>query len=446
VTTAIQPSKLGARLAEYERAVVCYLDPNGYPVNVATGFHVDEAGLVHLDTFDAPDAPTLGSDVELIFSHVRPRPKIGYDERRYINVWGTLGGAVGARAVVPTRVSGWSEERLPFVEYCERNVPRAHRYLRRLSEERGSTVQARLPLRWRLFLATRLPFLTATIVPVLLGAVIARAHGYSAWWFAAAAFIGAVCIHLGLNVLNDIFDTSSGADQANVTPTPFSGGSRMILYGLATQRWMRGLAIGLFAVGIGIGIGLAVLRASEILWLGMAGIFLSVFYTAPPVKLVHRGLGDIAVALGFGPIMTLGTYAVVARTISFEALFASLPVGILVMLILYVNQVPDRRGDAASGKRTVAVRFSREAIVRGYDVLVAAAFGLIVVGAAVGVMPRWTLLGCVAAPLAIRVHRGLKEHYDEPYGLVPALAANIGVHLLAGVGLIGAYVLSVVLR
>jgi 1,4-dihydroxy-2-naphthoate octaprenyltransferase len=143
--------------------------------------------------------------------------------------------------------------------------------------------------------------------------------------------------------------------------------------------------------------------------------------------------------------MTLGSYAVAARTLSFEALYASLPVGILVMLILYVNQVPDRRGDAASGKRTVAVRFGRQTIVRGYDVLVVAAFGLIVVGSVVGIMPRWTLVACVAAPLAIRVHRGLKDHYEEPYGLVPALAANIGLHLLAGLGLVVGYVLSVVI-
>jgi 1,4-dihydroxy-2-naphthoate octaprenyltransferase len=357
-----------------------------------------------------------------------------------------LGKAFGELVVVPAHTSGWNEQQVPFVEYCERNVPRAHRYLRRLSEERGSTVRVRLPLRWRLFLATRVPFLTATLVPVLLGAAVARAHGYSAWWFTAAAFFGAVCIHLGLNVLNDIFDTSSGADRANVTPTPFSGGSRMILYGLVTQAWMRGLAAGLFAVGIGVGVTLAAIRTREILWLGMAGIFLSVFYTAPPIKLVHRGLGDIAVAIGFGPIMTLGSYAVAARTLAFEALYASLPVGILVMLILYVNQIPDRRGDAASGKRTVAVRFGRNTIVRGYDVLVTAAFGLIVIGAAVGLLPRWTLLACVAAPFAIRVHRGLRNHYDEPYGLLPALTANIGLHLLAGLGLIVAYVLSAVLR
>lgn len=441
MTTAVVHPELAAHLAGYQRTVVCYLDRDGYPLNVATAFHIDEDGVVRLDPFTAPDAPAPGQDVELIFSHVRPQPGVGYDQRRYVNVWGTVRQAFGELVVVPTRTSGWDEQRVPFVEYCERNVPRAHRYMARLSEERGVPVKPRLPLGWRLFLATRVPFLTATLVSVLLGAVVARSHGYSAWWLTGAALIGAVCIHLGLNVLNDVFDTSSGADRANLTPTPFSGGSRVILYGLATQAWMRGLAVAFFAVGIAIGLALAATRTTDILWLGIAGIFLSVFYTAPPVKLVHRGLGDIAVAVGFGPILTLGSYAVVARELSFEALYASLPVGILVMLILYANQVPDRRGDEQAGKRTIAVRFSRTAIIRGYDALVVAAFALIAIGAAVGPLPRWTLVSLAAAPLALRVHRGLSRHYDQPDRLIPALGANIALHSLAGAGLILGYVL-----
>lgn len=434
-------SALAKHLSTYSHTVVSYLGSDGYPINVATGFRADgNTGIVYLDPFDAPDHPKEGDEIELTFSHVRPRRGVGYDQRRYVNLWGKL-SRNGELCVAPTRRSGWDEQRVPFVEYCERSVAVAHRYMKRLSDERGMPVRPRLPLRWRLFLATRVPFLTATIVPLLLGAVIARAHGYSAWWLTAAALIGAICIHLGLNVLNDVFDTASGADSANVTPTPFSGGSRVIIYGLATERWMRRLAAGLFAVGIGIGIALAATRTTEILWLGMAGVFLSVFYTAPPVRLVHRGLGDVAVALGFGPIMTLGSYAVVARELTFEVLYASLPVGILVMLILYVNQVPDRHGDARAGKRTVAVRFGRELIIRGYAVLVFSAFALIAIGALTGLLPTWTLFALAASPLAVRVYRGLRAHYDEPYGLVPALGANIALHLLTGILLIVGYVL-----
>ena len=76
---------------------------------------------------------------------------------------------------------------------------------------------------------------------------------------------------LGVNVFNDVFDTQSGADEANVNPTQFSGGSRVILYGLVTMRRMALLAAAFYAVGIGIGILLAALRGWDLLWLGLAG-------------------------------------------------------------------------------------------------------------------------------------------------------------------------------
>lgn len=443
--TKVLDAELAQHIATYPYAIVSYLDRDGYPVNVATGFRANaNDGLVHLDAFDVHEQPTAGAEVEITFSHVRPRPGVGYDQRRYVNLWGPVAHSNGAWAVTPTRKAGWDEQKLPFMEYCERTLPAAQDYMARLSEQQGRTVAPRLSLFWRLFLATRIPFLTATIVPMLLGAVVARADGYSAWGLWGLAFVGAACIHLGLNALNDIFDVASGADAANMTPTPFSGGSRVLLYGLVAKRSMWILALVLFAVGSAIGGYLASTRASEILWLGIAGVVLSVGYTAPPLKLVYRGIGDVAVAAGFGPIMTLGAYAVVAQRLSFEAFYASLPVAIFVMLILYVNQVPDRQGDALAGKRTVAVRFSRASIRRGYDVNVALGFALVVAGIALSVLPVWTLLALVAVPLAFRVRRGLARHYDEPYSLMPALASNIALHLMTGLGLVAGYVLHIV--
>ena len=88
-------------------------------------------------------------------------------------------------------------------------------------------------------------------------------------------------------------------------------------------------------------------------------MFISVFYTAPPFRFVHRGIGEICVFLGFGPIMTIGAYFVQAKAWSWEAIYASLPVAILIALVLYVNEVPDRPGDAKAGKRTLPVRWTK---------------------------------------------------------------------------------------
>ncbi len=430
----------------FSHAVLAFVDDTGYPVNVGTPFRADhERGAIVLERPAVPAQLHPGAEVNVTFSHVRPQPGVGYDQRRYISVWGRVTDVNGSISVRPERSHGWDEERMSFFELCERSVPVAHRYMEKLSRERGQRVRPTLSMGWLVFMATRVPFLTATIVPVLLGVLVARYHGHSAWWLAMLALLGGALIHLGLNVTNDVFDATSGADEANVTPTMFSGGSRMIQYGLVTLDAMRWTAIGLYAGGIAIGLYLAATRGWELLWIGLAGLFLSIFYTAPPLRLVHRGLGEFCVALGFGPIMVLGAYFVVAQRFSFEAFYASLPVGLLIMLVLYVNQIPDRRSDAQAGKRTIVVRLPQAAIVRGYLLSVIATYVLTAYGAAAGIMPIWTLIGLLTIPLAAKVYRGISTYYDNPYALMAPMGANIALHFLTGVLLIVGYALATVL-
>ena len=426
--------------------MIAFVDDDGYPLSVATDFRTDaERGVVALRGVAGDEVqPPEGEQVNVVFSHIRPQPGVGYDERRYVSLWGTLQRADGELVLKPERVLHWDEEEMPFFEYSERSVPQAHRYFDRVSEESGRDVRPRLARGWLFLRATRLPFLSATAVPVLLGvAVAAYTNGFS-WWLALLTLVGGAAIHLGINVANDVFDTRSGADQANVTPTQFSGGSRVILYGLLSMRSMALLAAGLYALGIGIGLLLAALRGWDLLWIGVAGALIGVFYTAPPVRLVHRGVGELAVAAGFGPIMALGAYFVQARAYALEPLLASLPVAILIALVLYVNEVPDRAGDEAAGKRTLPVRLSKAAVIRGYEAAVLLTFALIVVFAVTGLIARPTLLALLAAPLAVPVARALRESYEEPYALMPAMGRNIQLHLATGLLLIAGYVIAIV--
>ena len=443
--STVRESALIEDISGYSHAVLAYVDAEGYPVNVATEFEPDpDKGTIRLTRPSVPTDVPQDSEVNVTFSHVRPREGVGYDQRRYVSIWGTVTKANGSLELQPRRSHGWDEERMSFFELCERSVPTAHTYMRKLSEEQGKPVKPSLALGWLIFLATRVPFLTATFVPVLLGAVVARYHGFSNWWLAVLALIGGSAIHLGLNVANDVFDSTSGADYANVNPTMFSGGSRMIQYGLVSLKTMQVVSIACYAVGIGIGLFLVATRGIELLWLGIAGVFLSVFYTAPPFRLVHRGMGEICVALGFGPIMLLGAYFTVAKQFTWEALYASLPVAILIMLVLYINQIPDKPSDAKVGKRTIVVRLSQEKIIAGYGLAVVAAFVLIAVGAATGIMPVWTLIALLPAPLAWKVYNGLKAHYHSPYELMATLGQNIQLHLFTGLLLIIGYVVAIV--
>jgi 1,4-dihydroxy-2-naphthoate octaprenyltransferase len=440
------------KLASYPFHIASWVDETGYPVSVAVEATIDPAGGVA--TFAPPagfSVPT-DRDVSMTGSHIRPQPGYGYDERRHVTVWGRVSPGIrpDSMARILTLAGrtawGWDETETPFFEYSERSVPRSRRYFDALSAERGTPIKPRLSFGFLALRTTRLPFLTATIIPVLLGIVIAASHGAFDLMAAALTVIGAAFVQLGLNVANDVFDAVQGADDANVTPTQFSGGSRVIQYGLVTLRQMASLATAFYVAAGVVGLVLLATRGSTaLLIIGVVGFVVSLGYTAPPLKFVYRGLGEIAVALGFGPLMLLGAYVVQTRgALAWEPFVASIPIALLVALILYVNEIPDRRGDAHAGKRTLPVRFSRSAIVNGYNWAVVAAYVVLVVGVVAGVLPIPTLLMLLTIPLARRVSAGLTPNYDNPYGLMAFMGVNVKLHLAAGALLLVAYLIVIV--
>jgi 1,4-dihydroxy-2-naphthoate octaprenyltransferase len=204
---------------------------------------------------------------------------------------------------------------------------------------------------------------------------------------------------------------------------------------------MATLATVFYAAALVIGLVLLAIRGStELLVIGAVGFIVSIGYTAPPLKFVYRGLGELAVAIGFGPLMLLGAYVVQTRgALTWEPVVASLPIALLVALILYVNEIPDRRGDARAGKRTLPVRLSKPTVIAIYRVAAGAAYLILVVGVAVGLLPVPALLALLTIPLAAQVSAGLAPNYDNPYGLMALMGVNIKVHLYAGVLLLVGY-------
>jgi 1,4-dihydroxy-2-naphthoate polyprenyltransferase len=451
-TTDPRTPTLGAsdglvRLSSYPHHILSYVDAAGYPVNVAVDAEFDAGDRVA--RFAPPAGLVVAADtaISLTGSHIRPQPGYGYDERRHVTVWGSVTTDAEGRLVLhATSAWGWDEAETPFFEYSERSVGQSRRYFDALSAERGTPVRPRLSFGWLALRTTRLPFLSATIVPVILGIVIAASQGSFDLLTAILTVIGASFVQLGLNVANDYFDAIQGADDVNVTPTQFSGGSRVIQYGLVSRRRMATIAAAFYVAGAATGLLLLALRPSTaLLVIGVVGIVVSLAYTAPPLKLVYRGLGEVAVAIGFGPLMLLGAYVVqTGGVVTREAVVASLPVALLVALILYVNEIPDRRGDARAGKRTLPVRFSRDAVIGGYRVAAAAAYAIVVIGVVAGLLPLPALLALLTVPLALQVSRGLAPNYDNPYGLMAIMGVNIKVHLYAGLLLVIAYLVVLV--
>ncbi len=435
------------KLTTYPHLIVTWVEPDGFPVSVAITATIDPTG--GSATFAPPAGLTVPTDreVSLTGSHIHPQPGYGYDERRHVTVWGRVTPTEDGRLTLAgSDAWGWDEAEVPFMEYSERSVGRARSYFDALSAERGTPVRPKLALPWLALRATRLPFLTATLVPVLLGIAIAAVAGAFDPIAALLTILGACFVQLGLNVANDVFDTTQGADDANVTPTAYSGGSRVIQYGLVSLRRMALLSLGCYVAAGLIGLVLLAMHPSTaLLAIGIVGLIISVEYTAPPLKLVYRGLGEIAVAIGFGPLMLLGAYVVQTGSLAWEPFIASIPVALLVMLILYVNEIPDRRGDSRAGKRTLPVQFSRATIAQGYLVAAAAAFVILVAGVATGVLPWLALIALAGIPTARRVYHGIVASYDQPYVLMGYMGQNIKLHLMVGGLLLAAYVAVLVI-
>jgi 1,4-dihydroxy-2-naphthoate octaprenyltransferase len=281
----------------------------------------------------------------------------------------------------------------------------------------------------------RLPFLTATIVPILVGAAVANFMGYDvSWAWLGLTILGGSLLHIGTNTANDYFDHTSGTDEANYNyMVPFSGGSRSIQMGLISAKGMLTVSLVVFALSALVGVPLIQKAGSmNVLWLGLIGFISGFFYTAPPFRFASRkGLGELLIGLNFGPLMVAGSALIQTGKILPEALLAGIPIGLLVAAIVYVNEFPDHDGDKATGKDTLIVVFGPEKARLGYVLLVAGAFTSIILMALNGTLPMLSLIALPAAYFGVKAIKTLYKYYNDRL-LLPANAGTINMHLVTG--------------
>ncbi len=290
----------------------------------------------------------------------------------------------------------------------------------------------------------RAPFLTATIVPIVLGTSIAWYNtGKIDWLLFALTLISGIFLHMGCNVVNDYYDHLSSNDDINREfVRPFSGGSRMIQLGLLTPLEVLSGGLLFFAIGSGIGIYLAAERGWEILGLGLIGVVSSFFYTAPPLYFASRGVGEFLVGLNFGTLMTLGAYFVQTQKFSIEALLASIPPALLIAGVLYINEFPDYNADKAVGKKTIVVRLGREKALVPYIFIMLLGYIVVLLSSILGKLPLSTLISFATIPLGLKAIDFAKKYHSNPLRLVPANAMTIQSHLFTGLLLSIAFILK----
>jgi 1,4-dihydroxy-2-naphthoate octaprenyltransferase len=275
----------------------------------------------------------------------------------------------------------------------------------------------------------------ASFASMFLGASAAAADGPIHFGWLAVTILGIFAIEVAKNASGEIFDWNSGNDQAvrEEDRSPFSGGKRVLMDGLLTRGQTAGIASACYLAGVLAGISILIWREPSILWLGVAGVGLAFFYHAAPVKLSYRGLGELAVAIAYGPVICMGTYLVQRGKLSPEVLVVSILLGILIALFLFINEFPDYHADQIAHKRTLVVRLGRKAASRFYGTALALTFLALLILPVIG-FPGTILLGLMAIWPASRSAKQLLINPEIVSEIIPAQANALLSFLLFAMG------------
>ncbi|HUP09973.1 MAG TPA: prenyltransferase [Caldimonas sp.] len=264
-------------------------------------------------------------------------------------------------------------------------------------------------------------FLYAGLLPYLLGAAWAYAMvgTFDATLF-FSGLAGVVLAVVGVEAFNEYFDSRMGTDRV-FNPADLPPMSDAVLW----------LGIAAFAGALAVGIHLTLRGGWPILAFALLGGAAAIFYVAPPIRWAYRGLGELVIALSYGPWMVLGSLYLHTHAASWAALVVSLVPGCLIMGLAVVNAIPDYHQDRLVGKRNLCVRVGRRRAVTLYLGLAAAGLAVVPIGVVAGLLPWPCLAALLAVPLLVESGRVARTTYETPRAFVPAVRNIVACYLVA---------------
>ncbi|MBK6507629.1 MAG: 1,4-dihydroxy-2-naphthoate octaprenyltransferase [Ignavibacteria bacterium] len=255
-------------------------------------------------------------------------------------------------------------------------------------------------------MAARAYSFPASIIPILFGTVLAVILNpqldFNFFNFILCV-IGAVLVHVGTNIINDIYDYEKGIDKEDKELGIPHGGSMVISMGLVSLKEMKKAAVISLIVAFAIGVYLFTQAGMWILYLSLFGLLSAIFYTAKPIALKYKALGDIQVILSFGVGMTLGAYIVQTGEFSWMPVIFSIPLGMLIDAILHSNNIRDINFDGKFGVKTLPILIGEKLSIKFYYFLILGSYLSVFVFAAMGLLPWFALLSLITLPLALKL-------------------------------------------
>jgi 1,4-dihydroxy-2-naphthoate octaprenyltransferase len=227
----------------------------------------------------------------------------------------------------------------------------------------------------------------------------------------ALAVIGLVVAHAANNMINDFFDLEGGVDTDDYVRALYA--PHPILSGWVTKRQLGAAILLANAVDLAIMLVLFAVRGPLVIAFALAGLFISVFYVAPPIRLKHIGLGEPGVFLVWGPLMVAGTFFVATGALPGWVWIASLPYAILVTTVLFGKHIDKIEADRKKGVRTLPVILGERRARFVAQVLMIAFYPIVVGAAVIGWIGPWVALVVLGIPRLVQTLRQFSKPRPE---------------------------------
>jgi 1,4-dihydroxy-2-naphthoate octaprenyltransferase len=305
-----------------------------------------------------------------------------------------------------------------------------------------------LVTRW--IVVSRAAVLPMTVVSGLVAALLAVGRPGLDWRWLGLALVGITAAHLANNLMNDLYDTQAGSDSAGYPRALYA--PHPVLSGLVSRRTLVLAIVAVNLVDLAILVVLTLARGWPVAGFALAGFVLSVAYTAPPLRLKKRGLGELDVLVVWGPLMVCGTYYSAVGALGWQIALASLPYGLLCTTVLLGKHIDKIGYDEPLGIRTLPVILGATRARAVTLALMLGFYPLVVVAVLAGAMPWPVLIVGAALPRLVKVWPYFRRPPpDEPPPGFPVwplwYAALAWVHVRqTGVLLVAGLLIGAVLR
>lgn len=275
---------------------------------------------------------------------------------------------------------------------------------------------------------SRATYLIPVILPVILASLVAHSHGAFDWTIFLLIILGVSFLGLGCYMINDYFDFRSGVDEKKESFLSWSGLNKVvyresnpIIDGRISPHHALIVSVLFFFLSVPVGILLILQERPLVLIFGITGFLIAYLYSAPPFDLSSHKLGEIFPGIAYGPVAMVGTHYTFTGHLGLEALILSLPVGLYVSLVRWVDAIPGYKAHKEVGERKLTVVLGPRKAAFVVPILVAFIYLSIIVCILSGNMP-WTLaIVLLSLPLAIKVILLVIRFYNKPENYMPAI-------------------------